>query len=311
MRRRTLLASACTALSGFPPAESKVTRPSIPESACSVRELSLKSPDGNEVFAIMRQPPGDGPFPVLVNIHGGLTPVAHSELRARSLTGPMPCRFLAAGYAIVIPTFRSRAVDPQTRDALVDCLTVVDYLKKSPSIDPKSVAVWGCSGGGSLVLEIASERALCGVVAEDPATVLFTGMMAGSTPKAKSTFSPSDSQALQSDPQKYYTPELRKFTQEKIRKISCPILIIHSKHPLFKLNSEIIIPELKAANKRVELVRYPDEGHCFAFNGDRSPEAAFKAFGDAEKFLLPLLATRPRPLPDSLVAKVPVTSTRQ
>lgn len=106
-------------------------------------------------------------------------------------------------------------------------------MKKLQSVDPKSVAVWGCSGGGSLVLEIAGETSLCGAVAEEPASVLLTGMMTKSIPKAGPKFSPSDSQPMQRDPQKYYTPELRKFTQEKIRRISCPILIIHGdKHPI-------------------------------------------------------------------------------
>src|SRR5207247_9926989 len=98
-------------------------------------------------------------------------------LKDESLTRPNYTRFLAAGFVIVVPTFRSREENPQTRDALDDCLAVVDYMKKMPAVDPASVAVLGGSGGGSLALELAGQADVCAIVAGEPASVLFTGLM--------------------------------------------------------------------------------------------------------------------------------------
>src|SRR5213078_3830989 len=100
---------------------------------------------------------------------------AIEKLKDESLTRPNYTRFLAAGFVIVVPTFRSREENPQSRDALEDCLAMVDYVKKMPAVDPQSVAVLGGSGGGSLALELAGERDLCAIIAGEPASVLFTG----------------------------------------------------------------------------------------------------------------------------------------
>ena len=124
---------------------------------------------------MLRKPPGDGPFPVIVWFHGGITavPLARLESTARDLaTGS---RFLAAGYAFVAPTYRSRDVDLQTTDSVEDGLAVVEYLRKLSFVDRRSIVVGGCSGGGDLALHVASRTGVCAVVAEEPASVLMSG----------------------------------------------------------------------------------------------------------------------------------------
>jgi hypothetical protein len=57
---------------------------------------------------------------------------------------------------------------------------------------------------------------------------------------------------------KFHTPELQCFTQEKIRKIKCPILIAHGdKHVINRVNEQVVIPELKAAGKDVREIASP------------------------------------------------------
>src|SRR5437764_70818 len=80
----------------------------------------------NELTGVARQPPGNGPFPAIVLLHGGLSPYPVEKLKDESLTRPNYTRLLAAGFVIVVPTFRSRDENPQTRAALDDCLAVVD-----------------------------------------------------------------------------------------------------------------------------------------------------------------------------------------
>jgi acetyl esterase/lipase len=277
-----------------------LTYPQVSEDACPAKIVSISGKAGNQVSAVVRQPPGAGPFPAIVLLHGGLSPYPVEKLKEESLSRPNYTRFLAAGFVIVVPTFRSREENPQTRDALDDCLAVVDYVKKMPAVDPKSVAVLGGSGGGSLALELAGESDLCGIVAGEPATVLFTGLMVRGMSDRGPAF-----QDVMRNPKKYYTPELQKFTQAKIAQIHCPVLIVHGDiHPLKIINQEIIVPELKAAGKSVGYIEYAGQPHAFWW-GSQDAAVGQKVFDDSLRFLKPTLKTQPVAIDESLIKRVP------
>jgi acetyl esterase/lipase len=266
------------------------SRLAVSETACLLELVAVTAPDGHQTDAVVRRPPGPGPFPVLVHLHGGLGryPVDRLKQFASEVNAS---RFLAAGYMTVHPTFRSRAKDPQTRDALVDCLAVIDYVKKRPEVDRRSVVVWGDSGGGSLALELAGETPLCAVAAQEPATVLFTGMF---------TKDQMDLKALMASPRDYYTPGLQQFTRAKISKIQCPVFIAHGNvHPINKLNNEIVIPEMKAAGKPPEVVLYAGQPHGFS-------RTSKPFFTGCDAFFRRRLATQPVALPEGIVTQVPV-----
>jgi acetyl esterase/lipase len=196
-------------------------------------------------------------------------------------TQPTMSRFLSAGYLLVVPTFRDRNQNPQTRDALEDCLTVIDWVRHRSDVDPKSIVVWGDSGGGSLALELAAETPLAAVAAQEPATILMIGIM---------TKENSNKGALMQDPKKYWTPELQGYTREKIRKIACPVFIAYGDHSQINfVNHEIVIPELKAAGKKLETKLYPGERHGFS-------KASAEFYNDAGHFFAKYLATPPKPI---------------
>ncbi|MDO8542035.1 MAG: alpha/beta fold hydrolase [Opitutaceae bacterium] len=269
----------------------------VSEKACPLEVIEVPTADKNKALAVVRKPPGQGPFPAIVFLHGGLGQHDVQELQTESRNQPTRGRFLAAGYVVVNATFRSRRDDPQTRDALVDCLAIIAHVKKMPEVDPKSVVLFGGSGGGSLALELAGEAKLCAVVAGEPASVLFTGMM---------TKDNRGLMTIMENPKSFYTPELQNFTRAKIRKIACPVLIVHGdQHPLKKINHEIIIPELKVAEKNVEVIIYPEQPHGFYW-GRGTPEAARKCFNDSHAFIKKNLPTQPKPLDKSLIKQVSV-----
>lgn len=283
----------------------KATRPEVSEKACPLEVISVLTPDKHKATAVVRKPPGKGPFPAVVFLHGGLGQQGEKRLKEEAQSQPTLLRFLAAGYVTVNATFRARAEDPQTRDALVDCLAVVAHVKNMPEVDPKSVVVFGGSGGGSLALELAGETELCAVAAGEPASILFTGMLTKENVKDR-----KKGEELMDDPKKFYTPELEKLTRAKVGKINCPVLIVHGdKHPINKINHEIVIPELKKAEKKVEVILYPGQPHGF-YHGqvtrNRSPEAVLKCFADCHAFFKKHVPTQPTPLEESLVKQVPV-----
>jgi dipeptidyl aminopeptidase/acylaminoacyl peptidase len=288
------------ALTAYAEDPAALTYPQVSEVACPPQVISVPGKAGNEVPVVIRQPPGERRFPAVIALHGGLRPYRVEQLKDETLTRPNYTRFLAAGFVLVVPTFRSREENPQTRDALDDCIAVVDYVKKMPHVDPNSVAIFGGSGGGSLALELAGETDLCAVIAGEPATVLFTGLMVQGMADRGQAF-----QQRMKEPKKHLTPELLQFTRAKIAKIHCPVLILHGDiHPLKIINQEVIVPELKTADKSVEYIEYAGQPHAFWW-GAMDAAVGQKVFDDSMRFLTPNLKTQPIALDESLITRVP------
>ncbi|MDO8542024.1 MAG: alpha/beta fold hydrolase [Opitutaceae bacterium] len=253
--------------------------------------------DGQRATAIVRSPPGKGPYPAIIFLHGGFQKLTLDTLRKDVLLQPTltQARFLAAGYVTMAATFRSRRDDPQTRDALIDCLAIIDYVKKRPEVDPKNVVVFGASGGGSLALELAGAADVCAVAAGEPATLFYTGML---------TKERKDLKELRNH-KRYYTPDLRKFTEAKIDRIKRPILIVRSDvHDVNQLNNEDVIPAIKAAGKSIETILYPGHGHGF-YNG-YNLEVGETVFRDLARFFSRHLSTQPTPIDRKLIKLEPI-----
>ena len=268
--RRAFLAA--TAASNLSRAGAPITSPEISEQSSPAEQVTAKTPDGAKPIGILRRPPGSRKCPIMIFLHGGLVTTPVKTLREWTLTAPTQCRALAAGYAVLFPTFRPRNEDPQSTAALVDCLALVRHAKKLTGVDPESVVVYGCSGGGSLALEVAGEEQLAAIVVEEPATVLFTGMMNKTTPKSGSTYKPGDSAEISRDPKKFYTPELQEFTRGKIRKIKCSILLAQGdKSAINRVNEMIVIPELKAAGKELKVITYLASRTVLDFTATAAP----------------------------------------
>jgi dipeptidyl aminopeptidase/acylaminoacyl peptidase len=313
-RRFVALAAAGVARAG-----DEVTRPSISEDACPLERIAPVARDGHRGLGFLRKPPGGGPFPVLLVIHGGLTTWPEEDLKAYSLNGATPSRFLAAGYAVPAITYRSRDIDPQSKISLEDCLAAINYLRRLPFVDPKSIVAYGCSGGGDLALEIAAAADVSAIVTEEPASFIFAGIFNASFPKKGDRFTPQDSGPIGADPKSFYTPEYQRLTRAKIARIGCPILVLQGDKgqgpgagpsPVVPFNNQVLIPELRAAGKTVELISYLGEPHCFCFYGSgvRSPRpaAALKAFQDIDAFCKRNVSTKPKPIDASVVKTVPL-----
>lgn len=129
-------------------ASEPITRPVVSEDIVPLLQVAPVARDGHRGTAFIRNPPGSGPFPVLVWIHGGLATRPEADLREYAL-GANPSRFLVAGYVVAVITYRSRDEDPQSRVSLEDSLAVVNHVRRLPYVDPKSVVVFGCSAEGT------------------------------------------------------------------------------------------------------------------------------------------------------------------
>jgi acetyl esterase/lipase len=243
----------------------------VSEQTCPLKVVAVPTQGGRaSTPAVIRLPPRAKGAPAIIYLHGGLDTVEAEALKAKSRGPNNMSRFLAAGWVTVTPTFRERNQDPQTTDALRDCLDVIAYVRKMPEVDPNSVVVYGTSGGGSLAIEIAGEVFLPAVVTEEPASILFTGMFTKAYRRGEKKMSSADSREIMMDPKKYYTPEVQKITREKIAKVKCPIFIGEGGvHTINRINNEIVFPEFVKAGKDIEAHIYPGQNHGFSMNSDR------------------------------------------
>jgi dienelactone hydrolase len=200
---------------------------------------------------------------------------------------------------------RSRDHNPQSTVSREHCLAYVEHLCQLPFVGPRRVVAYGCSGGGDPAMEIAAATThIRAIGAEEPASFIFAGIFNASFPKNGERFTPIDSPPIGEDPKRCYPPKYLQITRAKTAKIQCPVLmLLGDRNWVVPFNKQVLIPELRAAGKTLEVIDHPGEPHCFRFMGHQRPAAARKAFRDMEVFCRCHIATKPRP-PDSSVVKV-------
>jgi len=324
--RRAVLAATLASFvpTRFADAQPEISQPAISESACPLEIINPVASDGYRGVGVLRKPPGNGPFPAIISLHGGMVTESLSYLQSLARDSANATRFLAAGYVVVVPTYRSRDVDPQSSVSLEDSLAALEYVRKLPYVDAESIVVFGCSGGGDLALEVAARTRIAAVVPEEPAIHLMAGMFNASISKRGERFVPADSFFMLDNPKQYYTTEFRKIFQAKVAKIQCPILLVQGDAnrqalPVDRLMRDILIPELRAAGKTLTVGIYPEQLHCFCIEsglpwpaGRRAsppaswPTAALQAFRDIDAFNRRYLKTQPKAIDSRLVTYVAV-----
>lgn len=226
-----VLAVACLATATTMPVTTQdqsaaaTMRPAISEDVAPLHAIAPMVRDGHRAEGFLRRPPGSGPFPAIVLIHGGNTRWPTERLRTYAL-GTWPSRFLAAGYVVVPVTYRSRDVDPQTTEALEDVLAVIEHLRRLPYVERGSIVVSGTSGGGDLALAVAAATDVAAIVAEEPASSGFMGIFNKQSPRKGDRYTPEDTFEIHANPKRYFTPEYRQLTRDKIARIRCPLLIL-------------------------------------------------------------------------------------
>jgi acetyl esterase/lipase len=261
-------------------------KPVISEKLSPLEVIVATDRDGREIPAVMRRPPGrKGDLPAMVFFHGGLDQMPLDGLK-KGVVGPLHTLFLAEGYIVVNSTYRGRADDPQRPETVQSAVAMIDAVKKIPGVDSKSVVVVGSSGGGTLALEVASATDLAAIGPFEPATIIFMGMLS----KANRVAS-----VIMQDPERFWTPEIRQKTRERLGRLTCPVFLGHGDiNALKKVNFEIFVPELLKSGKPVELHVYPGMQHSsFGFYYPKRMEYVKRFFDDCNNMFKKFLNTQP------------------
>ena len=125
----------------------------LPDIGGSTDDVTLFKAGGVNVTADIHRPKGDGPFPVLVYLHGGGwimgTPKTHRRLAFR---------FAEAGYLVVNVHYRLAPEFPFPA-AFDDCVAAIRWVADNIDRyggDPARLAVGGDSAGGNLAAAAAA-----------------------------------------------------------------------------------------------------------------------------------------------------------
>ena len=124
-----------------------------------VTEMQYPSSDGKMIPCVLSMPKGDGPFPVLVTIHGGQGNRDLGYIRtmaAPNNLSPTISAFNEQHWAILAISYRAGngALFGMEQD---DVVAGIRFAKGLPKVDPDRVGVVGGSHGGHLAL-VAAEK---------------------------------------------------------------------------------------------------------------------------------------------------------
>ena len=124
-----------------------------------VTELHYASSDGRKIPCVLSMPRGEGPFPVVVTIHGGQGDRDYGYLRtmaAPNKVSPTVAALNEQPWAILAISYRAGngALFAAEHD---DVIAGIRFAKSLPKVDPDRVGVVGGSHGGHLAL-VAAEK---------------------------------------------------------------------------------------------------------------------------------------------------------
>jgi dipeptidyl aminopeptidase/acylaminoacyl peptidase len=122
--------------------------------------VRVKSFDGREVPALLYRPAGPGPFPALLDIHGGPTSQSWRSFR------PFTQYLVSKGYVVMVPNVRGSTGYGKTYTKLdnkdfgggplKDVQACKAWLIQNAGVDGKRVAIMGQSYGGYMTLAAAT-----------------------------------------------------------------------------------------------------------------------------------------------------------
>jgi dipeptidyl aminopeptidase/acylaminoacyl peptidase len=121
------------------------------------RLIRYKSFDGKEIPAFLYVPEGKGPFPVVINIHGGpegqaqpnFSPSIQYMLREMKMAVLVPNVRGSSGYG---KTYLQLDNGFMRKDSVKDIGALLDWVTTQPNLDKDRIGVSGGSYGGYMVL---------------------------------------------------------------------------------------------------------------------------------------------------------------
>ena len=226
----------------------------------------FESFDGESIPVFLFTPPGDGPFPVVVTIHGG--PEAQWQPWYSSGFGAFTQHLVSRGYAVAAPNVRGSSGygkrfqsldDVEKRlDSVADLASLHAWLAARPEIDGSRQVVYGRSYGGYMVLAALAFQPELWAAGLECVGISSLRTFLENTSEYRRAVREREYGSL-SDPEllDHLSPWSR------LDAIRAPLFIEHGRNdPRVPVSeSEAIHGALVERGVRCELVIYEDEGH--------------------------------------------------
>ncbi|HEV2108859.1 MAG TPA: S9 family peptidase, partial [Thermomicrobiales bacterium] len=227
--------------------------------------------DGREIPAFWYKPATEGPWPVVVDVHGG------PESQRRTQFAPVTQFLLSRGYVVLAPNVRGSTgygkaychLDDVERrmDAVADLTAAADWLAAREDVRADRIAVMGQSYGGFMTLAALTsypDRWAAGVDVVGIADFITFLERTGPWRRSRRAAEYGD---LERD-----ADLLREISPlHKVDRIKAPLIVVHGRNdprvPLFE--AEQIVAALEARGRQTELLVFDDEGHGLAKRANR------------------------------------------
>jgi len=238
----------------------------IPKESFTEPELvHFDSFDGLEVPAFLTLPEGDGPHPVIVDIHGG------PEAQRRPYFLSLRQYFVDNGYAVFEPNVRGSSgygkeymnLDnvEKRMDSVHDIAEGVEWLTGRDDVDPDRIVAYGGSYGGFMVLASLTEYPDLWAAGVDVVGIANFVTFLENTGDWRREHREAEYGSLADD---------REFLEEispinNIDAIRAPLLVLHGENdPRVPVGEAEQIAEEAAEHVPVEKLVFDDEGHGFS-----------------------------------------------
>jgi dipeptidyl aminopeptidase/acylaminoacyl peptidase len=262
------------------------TRPEALQTGAPVipEPIRYPAPGGTSIPALLYLPPGPGPHPVLLSVHGG------PEVQARPAYDPLHQCLLANGIAVLAPnihgstgyghTWQTRIYRDWGGIDLYDLAAAHAWLATQDWADRDKIAVFGISYGGFAALSCvtrlpslwAAGISVCGPSNLDSlARSMPADWAATITAMFGNPDDPADAAELR-----------RRSPLTYASQISAPLLVMQGAHDprVPQAESEQIVSAARANGADVRYELFTDEGHGFTSRGN-----SIKAYTIITEFL--------------------------
>jgi dipeptidyl aminopeptidase/acylaminoacyl peptidase len=257
---------------------------------------------GADIAAYIRKPAGDGPFPVVLYLHGGGPSVENTYRFGRSTNGVVE-EYLALGWAVYAIDFRTNGpgrAGPMDPNEYEDTVDGIKALRQMPFVDGKRVALTGASHGGHVLNRVVSRVDVSCAVLNSP-TWIDSGQMKRGIEQEKNPAVVERLKLLTSFVDKLQDPAVRAAFDkasalDEAPQVRCPLLIIDGGEDISLPHWMVVeyMVKLHESGKTVDAFLPAAGEHGFA--GGSTPEAKEardRSLAFLKKYLAPTPASKP------------------
>jgi dipeptidyl aminopeptidase/acylaminoacyl peptidase len=230
------------------------------------QEVIIRGKDDTSLYACLQTPPGDGPFPAVIFIHGGYGD--NQEYTRALLEWNVAKLLLQEGCVVLSTDYRH---DLKGRD-IDDVMDAFEYVSNLPYVEGDKIAYFGDSHGSYLAMMAATRTKPFVIIHGWGVTDMaeWFEYIKNSPIPIYQRIAEDLRKSLGGEPQD--VPEVYRQVSPiaQVGRINCPVLILHGEddEDVPVAHAYKLAEALKGAGNEYELRVFKNEGH-----GLRSPEA--------------------------------------